>query len=344
MKKLLVSAAALMTLAASLSAQSFSITNIFGADSDSAASSDFLIFDKDWNKQAINLGNRSQLDFSSEKVDSRIRFDFANTNLNGKDATTRIRGYVNVKPFEFLNFVAGNNFFSKFQIPSAYLQASDDVINHGKLTDDNGYGFIFSMAGVKLAASLGAQADVDLNLGASYLIKDIADFGFTAQDLTEDSRSFSVYAGLGSVKNLKLGLGYTYNYNNSSYLASTQNAIQFSTAYAFEQAPLTLALDYEMGFNNVLGDGSGAVYSKDLLPVYGAVRTNFKASDSISLALFAAVKTTPLASSDMAMTVYPYLDFKTACGTVRTGARVQFTEDNFASFSIPLTWTYKFSK
>ena len=288
MKKTLAAALAVMTLGAmAFAEQKVSVTNILGGNTDNTGAKDFVQFDKDWNKQDMNIGDRVQLDVSSDHIDARVRTDFAISTIDGKNASTRLRAYATVKPTEWLSITGGNSFFTKYAIAPAYLAASDDYVNHGKLTDENGAGLILNFAGVKLASSIGAAAradkKVDLNFGASYQVDDVVSLGFTAQDVTEDARSFSAYAGLLAVEGLGLNAGYTYNYNNTSYLGSTQNALQISTSYTIEDAGLSLYADYMMGFNNVLGDGSGAKYEKDGMPIYAALRGNYKATENLDV-------------------------------------------------------------
>ena len=49
---------------AGLAAQSVSLTNTFGGNSDNVGTSDFLKFDKDGDKSNIVVGDRVQLDVS----------------------------------------------------------------------------------------------------------------------------------------------------------------------------------------------------------------------------------------------------------------------------------------
>lgn len=198
--KLFVTILAGATLTSSVSAQSILLTNIFGGDADTAGK-DVISFDKDWNKKEMSFGDRVQFDLSSEKVDSRIRLDLATTALDGKNSTLRLRGYFAYKPWEFLNIIAGNNFFSKYAVSPAQLLAVDDYVNHGKLCDDNGLGVLFNFADLTAAASIAAEGRLNLNLGATYKIKDIASFGVTVQVVTTEALSFGLYAGLLAVDN-----------------------------------------------------------------------------------------------------------------------------------------------
>ena len=108
MKKIFIAVMVGASFLASSFAQSVSLTNTFGGDKNNTKANDFLVFDKDFNKPTVSVGDRIQLDVASEKIDSRIRFD-----ITDKLALT---GYVNFRPVEWLNFIGGNKFFinSKF--------------------------------------------------------------------------------------------------------------------------------------------------------------------------------------------------------------------------------------
>ncbi len=328
MNKLFVSILAGAALSGSLSAQSVSLTNIFGGNTDNTAAKDLISFDKDWNKNDMSFGDRIQFDLSSEKLDSRIRLDLAAPTLDGKNTTLRLRGYVAYKPWEFLHVIAGNNFFSKYAVSSAQLLAVDDYVNYGKLCDDNGLGFLFNFGDLTVAASIAAESRLNLNAGATYKIKDVASFGVTVQDFTTDAISFGVYAGLLAVENLKLNAGYIYNYNNSSYISPAKNVAQLSAGYNFNDLGLGLFADVQVGL-------------AENIPVFGAVRATYKVSQNVTLN---AKITANINSSEIKVTAYPFADIKIPLGTIRTGVRVNVTQDGYAGLSLPLSWTYKISK
>lgn len=325
--KLFVTILAGAILTSSVSAQSISLTNIFGGDADTAGK-DVISFDKDWNKKEMSFGDRVQFDLSSEKVDSRIRLDLATTALDGKNSTLRLRGYFAYKPWEFLNIIAGNNFFSKYAVSTAQLLAVDDYVNHGKLCDDNGLGVLFNFADLTVAASIAAEGRLNLNLGATYKIKDIASFGVTVQDVTTEALSFGLYAGLLAVDNLKLNAGYIYNYNNSSYITPAKNVAQLSAAYNFTDLGLGLFADVQVSI-------------AENISVFSAVRATYKVTSNASLN---AKVTANIDSDTVKVVAYPFADIKIPLGTIRTGVRVNISKDGYTGLSLPLSWTYKFSK
>ena len=219
-KKVWLSALAGIVLTSGVSAQSITLTNIFGGDSDNLYSDEFLSFEKDddgnLNKGNVNVADRLQLDFSGEKILGRVRLEAKTGATSGKfkdgDSDLRLRGFVGFKPWDFLTIAGGNSFFTKYSISAAYLAASDDQESHGNLLDTNGAGVIFNFAGLKIAGGVAAQSRLDLNLAASYDIKDVLSIGVTAQDLTTDARSVAAYVGLKSVEDLILMCGYIYKH------------------------------------------------------------------------------------------------------------------------------------
>lgn len=345
--KKLCSAAVVLAFGVASFAQSISVTNIFGGNADNTPASDLLSFDKDFNRAEMNVGDRVQLDVSSEKLESRVRLDFSIPKTDGKNASVRLRGYVGYKPFDFVTIAVGNNFFSKYGISAARLCAADDYTQYGKLIDNDGAGVIFNVAGVKVAGALASESRMNLNFGGSYEIENVAGFGITAQDVTEDSRSLSAFASLLAVENLSLNAGYTYNYANTSYLGSTQQAVQVSGGYNFADLGLGLYGDVQLGLNKVKGDGSKAEYVLDegsnglALPLYVGLRASYKASDVVSATLSTSVKSIPEGKGSLAVNVYPYVDLDTGVGTFRSGVRANFNEDGFAGLSIPVSWQYK---
>lgn len=331
---------------AGLSAQSVSLTNTFGGNSDNVGTSDFFKFDKDGNKSDIVVGDRIQLDVASEKIDSRVRL-----NIKGDTGySNALQGYVNFRPAEQLNFIAGNKFFWKWSTAGSYLAAIDDILNHGKLADDNGAGLVFNLApedsnsAFTFASAFGGQSRLDLNFGAQFAIKDTFTIGATAQDVTEDSRSFGAYVALNSIENLLFNFGYTYNLTDSGYIQGSQNVIQVSVGYSAKDAGLSFYADLLSGLNNKSNYNELTEEYTELdsgIPVYAAFRANYKLNENLDLN--GSVKVNhylEAADNGTSVTVYPYFDYKTNVGTFRSGLRV-FFDDGYEGFNIPFSWQYK---
>ena len=351
-KKVWLSALAGIVLASGVSAQSITLTNIFGGNADNLYSSDFITLEKDedgnLNKGNINVADRLQLDFKGDKILGRVRLEAKTGTVNGKLATNfdtkdsdiRLRGFVGFNPWEFLTIAGGNSFFTKYSLSAAYLAASDDQESHGNLLDTNGAGVIFNIAGLKIAGGVAAESRLNLNLAAAYDIKDVVSLGFTFQDVTTEAFSFAGYAGLSAVENLILNVGYIYNHEGG-YLASAEQAVQVSAGYTFKDIGLTLLGDLQLGLTkNGAKDKDGKYAEYDRVPLYTKVVAGISPLDNldVSLAFTLADKGTDVVKYSF----YPYIDYDTGLGTIRTGARFNFKDSDFSGIDIPLSWTYKF--
>lgn len=356
-KKVWLSALAGIVLASGVSAQSITLTNIFGGDADNLYSGDFITLEKDddgnLNKGNVNVADRLQLDFKGDKILGRVRLEAKTGTVNGKLATNfdtkdsdiRIRGFVGFNPWEFLTIAGGNSFFTKYSLSAAYLAASDDQESHGNLLDNDGAGVIFNFAGLKIAGGVAAESRLNLNLAASYDIKDVVSLGFTFQDVTTEAFSFAGYAGLNAVEDLILNVGYIYNHEGG-YLASAEQAVQFSAGYTFKDIGLTLLGDLQLGLTKKgAKDKDGKYTEYDRAPLYTKVIAGISPLDNLDVSL-AFTLSNAYDKDEVADVVkysfYPYIDYDTGLGTIRTGARFNFADSDFNSIDIPLSWTYKF--
>lgn len=342
-KKVWLSALAGIVLASGVSAQSITLTNIFGGDADNLYSKDFITLTKDddgLNKENVNISDRLQLDFKGDKILGRVRLEGKINGLDGKNSELRIRGFVGFNPWEFLTIAGGNSFFTKYSLSAAYLAASDDQESHGNLLDTNGAGVIFNFAGLKIAGGVAAESRLNLNLAVAYDIKDVVSLGFTFQDVTTKAFSFAGYAGLNAVEDLILNVGYIYNHEKG-YLVSAEQAVQVSAGYTFKDIGLTLLGDLQLGLTkNGAKDKDGKYAEYDRAPLYTKVVAGISPLDNldVSLAFILADKGT----GAVGYSFYPYIDYDTGLGTIRTGARFNFGDSDFTGIDIPLSWTYKF--
>lgn len=347
-KKVWLSALAGIVLASGVSAQSITLTNIFGGDADNLYSDDFITLTKDddgLNKGDVNVADRLQLDFKGDKILGRVRLEGKTGTVNGKNSELRVRGFVGFNPWEFLTIAGGNKFFTKYSLSAAYLAASDDQESHGNLLDTDGAGVIFDFAGLKIAGGVAAESRLNLNLAASYDIKDVVSLGFTFQDVTTEAFSFAGYAGLNAVENLILNVGYIYNHEGG-YLASAEQAVQFSAGYTFKDIGLTLLGDFQTGLSKKSAkDKDGGYKEYDRVPLYTKVVAGISPLDNLDVSL-AFTLSNAYDKDEVADVVkysfYPYIDYDTGLGTIRTGARFNFKDSDFSGIDIPLSWTYKF--
>ncbi len=345
MKKSLVVLGIALASLFSLNAQSISLTNTFGGNSDNVGTGDFLKFDEDGNKGDALIGDRIQLDVTSENIDSRIRLNLVGEN----NWATKTQAYVNFRPVTGLNFIGGNKFFWKWTTPGAYLAATDDYLTHGKLADDNGAGIVYNYDSdafsLTLVSAVGQTSKLDLNFGAQLAIKNVVTIGATAQDVSEKTRTIGAYAALQSVKNLILNFGYTYNNSDASYIAKTQHLIQASAGYTFTEVGLSLYADAALGLNNKAFDPASDDFAEldDGIPVWGAIRANYALNEKVALNGWVHLNHILNATDSRTdITFYPYFDYKSSVGTFRSGVRVFFDDkDGYKGFNIPISWQYK---
>ncbi|MDY4153008.1 MAG: hypothetical protein SOX89_05500 [Treponema sp.] len=345
-KKVWLSALAGIVLASGVSAQSITLTNIFGGDADNLYSKDFITLTKDddgLNKENVNISDRLQLDFKGDKILGRVRLEGKINGLDGKNSELRLRGFVGFNPWEFLTIAGGNKFFTKYSLSAAYLAASDDQESHGNLLDNDGAGVIFNFAGLKIAGGVAAESRLNLNLAAAYDIKDVVSLGFTFQDVTTEAFSFAGYAGLNAVENLILNVGYIYNHEGG-YLASAEQAVQVSAGYTFKDIGLTLLGDFQTGLSKKSAKDKDGVYKElDRAPLYTKVVAGISPLDNLDVSLAFTLKDINSdGESVVEYSFYPYIDYDTGLGTIRTGARFNFKDSDFSGIDIPLSWTYKF--
>ena len=353
MKKILRIALVSAVLAGGAFAQSISLTNTFGGDTDNIGSNgEFISINKDGTKETTSsIGDRIQLDVSSEKVDVRVRLDLAaptfkfndsdSGKIDGKNTTVRLRGYVDYKPWTWLHLNAGNYFFSKYGLKGAYLPVVDDYRQSGKLTGNSGASVIVDVAGLKVAANVAAVARLNLNFGASYNIADFLDLSVVAQDVTEKTRIIAGYVGFTGVENLVANAGYIYNDSTGNYLSSSQHAVTAAVGYNFKDIGFAVYAEGSFGLNNVKGGGTETKYAKDGVPVHAGLLVTYIPVKDVTLNVRALLNTKPV-DKGTTWSIYPFADFGTTVGTIRVGARVKFTEDGYNGVEIPISWKYKF--
>ena len=179
-----------------------------------------------------------------------------------------------------------------------------------------------------------------MNLAAAYDIKDVVSLGFTFQDVTPEAFSFAGYAGLNAVEDLILNVGYIYNHEGG-YLASAEQAVQVSAGYTFKDIGLTLLGDFQTGLSKKSAKDKDGVYTElDRAPLYTKVVAGISPLDNLDVSI--AFTLADKGTGAVGYSFYPYIDYDTGLGTIRTGARFNFKDSDFSGIDIPLSWTYKF--
>lgn len=367
MKKTLIGGAALL-LAASLASADISLSSTFGGNEDNIWGNDFMSWSRkdddlattdrdesdEFESSVANVSERLQLDYSSEKIDGRLRVEFnANNNINGKNAPVRLRGFARFTPVEQIQFAAGNDFFTKYGVSAAYLAAADDTYSSGKMAE-SGLAFTAKFNTFKFVANWAGDSQADnldklgLNFGADFVIPDTVKIGTTLKNITSDDRTFGIFAGLGSVENLVLNAGYIYNAND---VFPAKHALQASAAYTFKDAGINVAADVvSVLTNEFVKDGETEEYKNSdgdkVYPFYTRVAASYSATENLKVK--GDVKLSTLLGEDYSTetVVYPSVEYKLPkkMGSVQAGIRFTFQvlKDNggLQKFSIPLCWKW----
>lgn len=367
MKKTLIGGAALL-LAASLASADISLSSTFGGNEDNIWGNDFMSWSRkdddpattdrdesdEFESSVANVSERLQLDYSSEKIDGRLRLEFnANNKINGKNAPVRLRGFARFTPVEQIQFAAGNDFFTKYGVSAAYLAAADDTYSSGKMAE-SGLAFTAKFNTFKFVANWAGDSQVDnldklgLNFGADFVIPDTVKIGATLKNITSDDRTFGIFAGLGSVENLVLNAGYIYNAND---VFPAKHALQASAAYTFKDAGINVAADVvSVLTNEFVKDGETEEYKNSdgdkVYPFYTRVAASYSATENLKVK--GDVKLSTLLGKDYSTetVVYPSVEYKLPkkMGSVQAGVRFTFQDlkDNggLQKFSIPLCWKW----
>lgn len=367
MKKTLIGGAALL-LAVSLASADISLSSTFGGNEDNIWGNDFMSWSRkdddpattdrdesdEFESSVANVSERLQLDYSSEKIDGRLRLEFnANNKINGKNAPVRLRGFARFTPLEQIQFAAGNDFFTKYGVSAAYLAAADDTYSSGKMAE-SGLAFTAKFNTFKFVANWAGDSQADnldklgLNFGADFVIPDTVKIGTTLKNITSDDRTFGIFAGLGSVENLVLNAGYIYNAND---IFPAKHALQVSAGYTFKDAGINVAADVvSVLTNEYVKDGETEEYKNSdgdkVYPFYTRVATSYSATENLKVK--GDVKLSTLFGEDYSTTtvVYPSVEYKLPkkMGSVQAGVRFTFHDlkDNggLQKFSIPLCWKW----
>lgn len=367
MKKTLIGGAALL-LAASLASADISLSSTFGGNEDNIWGNDFMSWSRkdddpattdrdesdEFESSVANVSERLQLDYSSEKIDGRLRLEFnANNNINGKNAPVRLRGFARFTPVEQIQFAAGNDFFTKYGVSAAYLAAADDTYSSGKMAE-SGLAFTAKFNTFKFVANWAGDSQVDnldklgLNFGADFVIPDTVKIGTTLKNITSDDRTFGIFAGLGSVENLVLNAGYIYNDHDKF---DAKHALQVSAGYTFKDAGINVAADVvSVLTNEFVKDGETEEYKNSdgdkVYPFYTRVAASYSATENLKVK--GDVKLSTLLGEDYSTetVVYPSVEYKLPkkMGSLQAGVRFTFQDlkDNggLQKFSIPLCWKW----
>lgn len=362
---------------------------MFGGNEDNIWGNDFMSWSRkdddpattgrdesdEFESSVANVSERLQLDYSSEKIDGRLRLEFSNSkhtataekddagevtvkdaykiDLGGKNGSLRLRGFARFTPVEQIQFAAGNDFFTKYGVSAAYLAAADDTYSSGKMAE-SGLAFTAKFNTLKFVANWAGDSQADnldklgLNFGADFVIPDTVKIGTTLKNITSDDRTFGIFAGLGSVENLVLNAGYIYN-DNDKFAA--KHALQASAGYTFKDAGIKVSADVISALTNeYISNGKTEEYKNSdgdkVYPFYTRAAASFAVTENVSVKGDVQLSTIFGQDNSTKTVVYPSVSYKLPkkMGSVSAGVRFTFQDlkDNggLQKFSIPLCWKW----
>lgn len=367
MKKIISALMAGMMVCGAVSAQSIKIANTFGGDADSTGGSDLFTFqnqkdnDGSYKNEFGNetrVSDRLQIDASGEMFDARVRIEFATTKLNGKESTIRLRGYGRFKPVDQFQLIAGNDFSTKVAVDAGYLAASDDNPKYARILQ-SGLGAISNWVfgedkniNIKIAGGLKGADDsfldvktLGLDAGVNFGMKNLFSAGATFQNVTGDDFSAGVFAGLNTVENLTLNIGYIYNDTDTDFITkSAKNALSVTAGYNFKNLGFFVGADVISALgNDYLDKGETKTYEKNgstLTPFLTKMTMSYKATDDITVGVKAKVSLM-LGDNDSVKTeLYPNITYKLAnkMGSLTTGIRMNLDNKGLSKIAVPFNW------
>ena len=276
---------------ASLSAKTkLTIKNTVGADSDEVGDWDLYTRtnEKDISgstntNTGFSFGDRFQLDLEDKLFNARFRLEALYQSVDDSLANVIVApsGYFHFTPVSQFGIVAGNNFYKHFAIKSGYLAASNDTTKYARLLTDslgeeryfgNDTVAVFSngFAGgitsdwsfdngiyAKFASGGTFYPDSDefekaIDFGVNGGVSNLFDMGFTAHDVTEDTRKFGAFLGYTGNKNLIANVGFYYNFTTSDYLPEecvTGSDDNNNDVYKFKKQSAKYALGFSGGYD-----------------------------------------------------------------------------------------------
>ncbi len=112
--------------------------------------------------------------------------------------------------------------------------------------------------GLKISGGIRGNTEYDnndnyrLDFGAQCkTAKDLVTFGATAKSVTNDDRTFGLFAGINSIQNMMINLGFVYNANNTDFIPEeTKYALTFSAGYEMKDAGFSIYADVVSGLSS----------------------------------------------------------------------------------------------
>lgn len=176
-------------------------------------------------------------------------------------------------------------------------------------------------------------------------MKNLFSAGATFQNVTGDDFSAGVFAGLNTVENLTLNIGYIYNDTDTDFITkSAKNALSVTAGYNFKNLGFFVGADVISALgNDYLDKGETKTYEKNgstLTPFLTKMTMSYKATDDITVGVKAKVSLM-LGDNDSVKTeLYPNITYKLAnkMGSLTTGIRMNLDNKGLSKIAVPFNW------
>jgi len=354
-----------------LFAQKISVTNILGGDKTETGFDDVLSFYRSadnsfsFSKDSF-ISDRFQVDTKSKRISSRVRTDFSLSKNQKVFPSFSFRGYGMFFPVEYFGFGAGNSFFQKYTLKGSYLGASDDSPNTGHLVNE---GVVFygifpleKIGSVNAAFSVSSDSEKSLlyNAGFEYELPEVFSLGAVFQNIKNKAFRYGVYSGLLYFEGFYLNTGFVFNFRDSDFLPfsvnsknvsdefNTEYALLFSSGYENKDKNFGVFADLISGVNNsyVKKSGKKGNYKDNEIPLFTAVRINYKVNENLFFETRSNLSLMIPAKTYIHYELYGGGEYKffEKWGTVKSGARINFSGKEITGFSFPVIWKIKVSE
>lgn len=361
----------LIVLSLSISAQSFSVSNTFGGNTNTLEGTNLFTSSSLLAPEEIGPANfanfamsdRLQADADTKYFEGRARFDLYNINFAGISPDFLFRGYAKAG-IPYISLVFGNSFFSKFEIKAAEISALDAVPNYGKVLK-NGLGLYSEIPfSKKNKLKLGTAVESDslfgleefaLDFGFDYVIKNKFSIGSSLRDVTSGAYGkYSVFAG-GNVGDFRINGGYIYNNTDLQILpAESKHSIQASVTYNLKSKGIKTGSVLVTGLTPEYLKGKKETtkrYANDAVPFMAALFFNYKFSEpDLELGLRIKYATMLHAANSTIVQIHPNLNYVFCNDMLELNGGLNFDVTNVAGkneliFSLPVslkfTWQTK---
>lgn len=364
MKKLLLSVLCVLLLS-SLFAQEIKITNSFGGDSDNLEGEDFLSFP---NEAGMLFSDRLQVSYKSKIFDGKVRFDIWNTE-NSEDEdfyispNIKLKGFGKINIGNYISIIAGNSYFSNFDIKAGELFASDTIPNYGKIVksglslyseipfDKKGKTKLKLGTGIDYDSIFDSFEDLDLNFGADFIYKNLFYTGLSLRSIPHgEFGKYSIFAG-GKFSDFKVNGGFIYNNTDDDILPNeAKYSASISGRYKNDDLGFSIAADIVSGLNSQYLSSKKEKtknYKNNAIPFMAAADFGYDPTDNLSIGLNITYEQMLRLNDTSIITIYPNICycFYDDKYEVSGGTRIELnknTGNGITSVSLPVLFKVEF--